>query len=147
MFTVFAPSNEAFTREKWYPGEDGLCDKVKLHVGWGHIMAANIENDMLVKTLLSKRKVRLNIYADGKVVTANGRKIVDTDHEARNGVLHILDDVMSSVYRRAGSVISELDECCPEHSDLIELVKLAGLYNDLDTKGPFTLLAPNNGYI
>ncbi len=53
---------------------------------------------------------------------------------------------MSSVYARAGSVVSEIDECCPEHSDLLELLKLSGLYNKLDKEGPFTLLAPNNGY-
>ena len=53
--------------------------------------------------------------------------------------------VMSSVYARAGSVVSEIDECCPEHSDLLELIKLSGLYNKLDKEGPFTLLAPNNG--
>jgi hypothetical protein len=53
--------------------------------------------------------------------------------------------VMSSVYKRAGSVVSEIDECCPEHSDLVELVKLSGLFNKLDKEGPFTLLAPNNG--
>lgn len=54
---------------------------------------------------------------------------------------------MSSVYKRAGSVISEIDECCPQHSEVVELVKLAGLYGTLDQKGPFTLLAPNNGYV
>ena len=54
---------------------------------------------------------------------------------------------MSSVYARAGSVVSEIDECCPEHSDLLELLKLSGLYNKLDKEGPFTLLAPNNGYV
>ena len=101
-------------------------------------------NELTTKSLLSKRTIRLNVYSN-KVTTANGRTIVQTDFEARNGVLHVIDNVMASVYQRMGSVISEIDECCPQHSELIELVKLAGLYDTLDSKGPFTLLAPNNG--
>ncbi len=33
-------------------------------------------------------------------MTANGRVIRELDHVARNGRLHIIDDVMSSVYDR-----------------------------------------------
>ncbi len=29
---------------------------------------------------------------------------------------------------RAGTVLSELEECCPQHSDMISLLKLSGLY-------------------
>lgn len=143
MFTIFAPSDEAFAREKTYPGEDKLCDKISMHIGWGNIKKADVQNEMTTKTLLSKRTIRINVYGD--VVAANGRKVSQFDNEARNGILHVIDDVMSSVYQRAGSVISEMDECCPQHSEMVELVKLAGLYNMLDTQGPFTLLTPNNG--
>lgn len=79
-------------------------------------------------------------------VTANGRVISSTDHEARNGVIHIIDNVMSSVYDRAGSVVSELDDCCPEHSIVLDLIEDAKLFDKLNTRGPFTFLAPNNGY-
>jgi len=144
FFTVFAPTNEAFANEKVYPGEDTLCDKVKLHIGRGQVKSSEFANELTFKSLLSKRTVRINVYPN-KVVTANGRKVGDVDHEARNGVLHIISDVMSSVYARAGSVVSEMDECCPQHSELLELVKLSGLFGTLDQKGPFTLLAPNNG--
>ena len=78
-------------------------------------------------------------------MTANGRPIVSVDHTARNGVIHIVSEVMSSVFKRQGSVVSEIDECCPQHSILLELVKEAKLFDVLDTKGPFTFLAPLNG--
>jgi uncharacterized surface protein with fasciclin (FAS1) repeats len=113
-------------------------------IGQGNVKSTDIVDEATIKTLLSKRTIRFNIYPN-KAVTANGRKIIATDYEARNGVLHILDNVMSSVYQRAGSVISELDECCAQHSEIVELIKLAGLYHVLDTSGPYTLLAPNNG--
>ncbi len=77
-------------------------------------------------------------------MTANGRVIESFDHEATNGVIHVLSSVMSSIYDREGSVVSELDDCCPQHSTLLELVKTAGLYGMLDEKGPFTLIAPLN---
>ena len=78
-------------------------------------------------------------------VTANGRAVSSSDHLARNGVVHVLSSVMSSVYAREGSVVSELDECCPQHSEILSLVKVAGLYGKMDTEGPFTFLAPTNG--
>jgi len=54
---------------------------------------------------------------------------------------------MSAVYKREGSVISEIEECCPEHSDFLDIVKSSGLYSKLDQEGPVTLLAPNNGLV
>ena len=98
---------------------------------------------MVLKTLQSKRTVRINVYPNGKT-TANGRVVASPDHRARNGVIHVLDDVMSSVYKRAGSVVSELDECCEDQTDFIGLIRDSGLYEMLDETGPFTLIAPNN---
>ena len=80
-------------------------------------------------------------------MTANGRVISSFDHRARNGVIHILDDVMSSVYKRAGSVVSELSECCAEQSMMLGLLKESELWEMLDETGPYTLLAPTNAYI
>jgi transforming growth factor-beta-induced protein len=145
-FTLFAPNNDAFKHEKWYPGEDDFCSKMSIHIARGYYKQADLQDEQVIKSLLSKRTVRLNIYPfKNNLLTANGRPVVDTDHLARNGVVHVVSEVMSSVYARAGSVVSEIDECCPEHSDLIELLKLSGMYNKLDKEGPFTLLAPNNG--
>jgi len=146
-FTLFCPIDDAFEREKIYPGEDTLIDKMRLHVARGMFKSEVFQNEMTFKSLLSKRTVRMNVYTAGtwETLTANGRGVIETDHVARNGVIHILYDVMSSVYDREGSVISEIDECCPQHSQLLELVNYAGLYHHLDTYGPFTFLAPLNG--
>ncbi|TRY70673.1 hypothetical protein TCAL_09688 [Tigriopus californicus] len=144
FFTIFAPSNDAFKNEMTYPDEAPIKSKMLFHIGRGKIYAKDIKNEMTVKSLLSKRRIRLNTYSNGKV-TANGRVISSTDHEARNGVIHIIDDVMSSVYDRAGSIVSELDDCCPQHSIVLGLIKDAKLYDKLNTRGPLTFLAPNNG--
>ena len=34
-FTLFCPTNEGFAREKFYPGEDTMLDKMRMHVARG----------------------------------------------------------------------------------------------------------------
>lgn len=145
-FTLFCPTDEAFAREKFYPGEDTMLDKMRMHVARGKFSSDMFENEITFKSLLSKRTIRINIYSNKQktVTTANGRVVRDFDHVARNGRLHIIEDVMSSVYDRAGSVISEIDECCPQHSQLLELAKMSGMFDTLDQVDPVTLLAPVN---
>lgn len=142
-FTVFAPTDAAFAREKVYPQEATLRDKILLHIGQGEVVESAFANEQVISTVQSKRTVRINVYPNG-VTTANGRVVASTDHFARNGVIHVLDDVMSSVYKRAGSVVSELDECCPEHSTMLGLIRESGLWDMLDETGPYTFLSPDN---
>lgn len=142
-FTIFAPSDAAFAKEKKYPQEATLSEKILLHIGQGEVTSSDFTNEMILKTVQSKRNVRINMYKNGKT-TANGRVITSTDHHARNGVIHIIDDVMSSVYKRAGSIVSELDECCTEMTMMLGLLKTSGLWEMLDKTGPYTLLAPTN---
>ena len=77
-------------------------------------------------------------------MTANGRQIESFDHVAHNGVIHVLSDVMSAVYHREGSVVSELEECCPNHHTLLSLISIGGMYKSLDQTGPYTFFAPND---
>jgi len=146
-FTLFCPTDEAFNNEKFYPGEDTLTDKMRLHVARGKFNSSDFKNEITYRSLLSKRTVRMNTYtANHKhMVTANGRPVVDMDHRARNGYLHVISEVMSSVYDREGSTISEIDSCCPQHDLLIDLVQHAGMYEKIDTAEPVTFLAPTNG--
>ena len=122
---------------------DWLDQLQQKNIGQGDVASTAFVNEMVLKTLQSKRTVRINVYPNGKT-TANGRVVASPDHRARNGVIHVLDDVMSSVYKRAGSVVSELDECCEDQTDFIGLIRDSGLYEMLDETGPFTLIAPNN---
>jgi uncharacterized surface protein with fasciclin (FAS1) repeats len=98
-FTLFVPTDEAFAHEKKYPSEVGVADKLQFHVGLGRYMAKDIEDEATIKTLLHHRTIRFNIYPNKKT-TANGREIVSADHVATNGVIHVINRVMSSVYAR-----------------------------------------------
>lgn len=96
-FTVFAPTDEAFSR---VPKEklDGLLkDKKALagvltyHVVPGKVMAADVVKLNSAQTAQGKP---LNIVAkDGKVMI-NGVRVIKTDIVCKNGVIHVIDAVL-----------------------------------------------------
>ena len=95
-FTVFAPTDEAFaalpagTVEGLLADIPALTKVLTYHVVAGKVMAAD------VVTLTSATTVEgsnLTIDAsDG--VTVNGAKVVATDIECDNGVIHVVDAVL-----------------------------------------------------
>jgi len=145
-FTLFCPTNEAFMRPKFYPGDDTWTDRMRLHVAVGKHNSSDFHNEVVHRTLLDQRDIRINRYTSNQhpLVTANGRPVVEFDHLARNGYLHVISEVMTSVYSRNGSVIGEIERCCPQHSMLLELVDHADFFGKLDHANPVTLLAPLN---
>ena len=66
-----------------------------------------------------------------------------SDFTAHNGVLHIIDRVMVSIYDRDGSIVKELRRC-PVFKTLSKLITIADLTDALHGKGPFTLFAPSD---
>jgi len=146
--TLFCPTDEAYITEPFMPGDDTLIEKMRLTVARGLYNSSYFHNEATFRSMLSQRKIRINQYETGnetQIITANGQPIESMDHRARNGYLHVLGGVMNSVYDRYGSVISELEACCPQHKDLIDLVKYSGLYDEIDTADSVTFLAPTNG--
>jgi len=145
-FTLFCPTNEAFVAQKYFPEEETLVDTMRMHVARGLFESSSFRNEKLYKSLLSKRRIRMNIYPEKSgLVTANGQPVIQSDYRARNGLVHIISGVMTSVYARSGSVISEMKHCCPEHSTVIRLAKKAGLYEKIHKTNPITFLVPTNG--
>ena len=65
------------------------------------------------------------------------------DYTAHNGVLHIIDRVVVSIYERGGSIAKELVRC-PIFKTLSKLISVAELNDALHEKGPFTLFAPTD---
>ncbi len=103
-FTVFAPTDAAFQKlEKSKPGTIAMLlkpeNKSKLaailtyHVVSGKIMAANVmklKNGTYVKTLNGKSIKVSNKHG----VKVNRSKVVKTDIECTNGVIHVIDTVL-----------------------------------------------------
>ena len=64
-FTIFAPTNEAFENPKSYPQHATLLERVSLHIARGLLKESAIEDELKVPSLLSKRKLRFNVYDGG----------------------------------------------------------------------------------
>ena len=101
-FTVFAPTNEAFakvdaaTLKALAADPTGaLADVLKLHVVSGKIMAADAvaAAGTSIETLGGGK---LKVEVNGGEVTVGGAKVVTTDIVASNGVIHVLDSVITA---------------------------------------------------
>jgi len=97
-FTVFAPTNEAFAAIPADQLEALLADKALLtsiltyHVVPGAVMAADLQPTQQVTTAQGD-SVDIEVTQDG--ATINGCNIVATDVEASNGVIHVIDCVLT----------------------------------------------------
>lgn len=100
-FTVFAPTNEAFS--KLPPGTINalLKDKKKLttvltyHVVPGKLMVSDLKRPKTVKTVQGQ-EIRVDglMWHISKYLKVNNGKTVMTDIEATNGVIHAIDTVL-----------------------------------------------------
>ncbi|MBX3286457.1 MAG: fasciclin domain-containing protein [Actinobacteria bacterium] len=103
-FTVFAPTNEAFaalpdgTLDTLLMPEnkDQLAGILTYHVVAGKVMAADLSDGQEVETVNGEM---LTVGIDGEKVTltdaaGNTVNVVDTDIEASNGVIHVIDGVV-----------------------------------------------------
>lgn len=99
-FTVFAPRNSAF--EALPEGEidrlllpanrDELTRLLQLHVVSGQYMASDLANRTTTLTTLSG----LKIIVDGfNGVTVGGVRVGQPDVPARNGVIHVIDGIIT----------------------------------------------------
>ncbi len=139
-FTVFAPSDEAFAKlpegtvAALLENKEKLSSILLYHVVPGKVMAKDAMKLNSAKTLFGQD---LAIEA-GEGVTVGGAKVVKTDIECSNGVIHVIDSVMMPkdiVGIAAGSA---------DFSTLVAAVKAAGLVETLQGDGPFTVFAPTN---
>ena len=96
-FTVFAPTDAAFAKIPKADLDALLKDKAKLtsvltyHVVPGKVMAADVVKLTEAPTVQgSKAKVKV---VDGTVMIDNA-KVVKTDIETSNGVIHVIDAVI-----------------------------------------------------
>lgn len=98
-FTVFAPNDAAFaklppdTLQNLLKPENKqqLIAILTYHVVPGKMMAADVVKQTALKTVNGKM---LPIHVMGNEVTVGNAKILATDVQASNGVIHVIDTVM-----------------------------------------------------
>lgn len=140
-FTLFGPTNEAFENVPGYCSNVPLKDVIKYHIALGAHKEFEFKNNLQLDSFLPRRRLRINIYPQTHSVTVSGRNITNTDNVASNGIVHVLSEVICSLFK--GSAAFELNRC-KAFSVLDDLIKRAGLYSALDGDGPFTVFAPTD---
>lgn len=147
-FTVFAPTNAAFTSLLAELGVSSLNDVSKAtlsnillyHVLDGAQMAASIKTGYF-KTLAkgAGTDTNLSMYIDMSNTMINNRaKITSTDIKADNGVIHVIDKVILP------QSVVDIAVTNPTFSLLVEALTKADLVTTLSGDGPFTVFAPTN---
>lgn len=139
-FTVFAPVNSAFAAldqdqvaRLLEADNQALLQKVlTYHVVPGRILAADLTDGQTVTTVEGST---LTINLDGGA-SVNGVDIIDTDITASNGVVHLIDGVLTQNLDVTDvAVLQGFDT-------LVAALGAAGLVDDLQADGPFTVFAP-----
>ncbi|KAH3892291.1 hypothetical protein DPMN_016406 [Dreissena polymorpha] len=130
-------------RRSWQMTRDLLKQVLNFHVTTGRVYRSVLSNDMLVSSLDTPNKIRENIYVriDTLIYTLDGAIIVTYDHNATNGVIHVIDKVM---YPLPTGPITNITAINPNFGTLLYCLQQGQLLETLSGAGPFTVFAPNN---
>lgn len=146
-FTVFAPTDDAFAKlpagtidELLKPeNKQALTDILLYHVVSGKVMAADVVNLTSATTVLGKD---VTIKVDMGNVYINDAKVVITDIEASNGVIHVIDTVILPPADKADIIDTAVAD--GRFATLAAALTAAGLIDTLKGEGPFTVFAPTD---
>ena len=142
-FTVFAPTDAAFANVP--PGrlayllnpitKDRLQTLLTYHVIGSSVDSSAVLSSPFLTTLSGQRAA-----IDAQALTIDGAQISTTDIICSNGIIHVIDDVMFPELR----TVTGMAATTPDFSTLFTALQVAGLDDDLEGAGPFTVFAPTN---
>ncbi len=144
-FTVFAPTDDAFAKlpegtvEKLLKPEnkEKLVAILTYHVVAGKVKAKDVVKLRGAETVNGQRA---SISVDGETVMVDNAKVVKTDINTSNGIIHVID----SVILPSDKTIVETAAGAGAFNTLIAAAKAAGLAEVLSGEGPFTVFAPTD---
>jgi len=96
-FTVFAPTDDAFAKlpvgtvEALLQNKEQLKAVLTYHVVSGKVMASDVVN---LKSAATVNGQQVSIKVKGETVMVDNAKVVMTDIECTNGVIHVIDTVI-----------------------------------------------------
>ena len=144
-FTVFAPTDDAFdalpeglVADLLADPSGDLTDILLYHVVGAQALSTDLADGDTFTTLLGK-DITVTINAEGEVFI-NDAQVVIADLMADNGVVHVIDAVLTPPVITVVDIIlgSEV------HTTLAAAVAAAGLVDALSAEGPFTVFAPTD---
>jgi transforming growth factor-beta-induced protein len=143
-FTVFAPTDEAFAAIDPEVLDDLLADKELLtavltyHVAPGRLTSGDVAGFRFAPTLNGKFA---SVSFDGATVRLDDARVIATDIEAANGIIHVIDKV---ILPEPIQDIVQLARSTGIFNTLLAAVDAAGLTSVLKGPGPFTVFAPTD---
>src|SRR5688572_4360695 len=152
-FTVFAPTDEAFaalpagTLDELLKPENkqSLTNILLYHVVPGKVMASDVTTLTSATTVLGKD---VAIKADMGDVYINDAKVILTDIETSNGVIHVIDAVIlppaDETAVEENSTIVDLAVADGRFTTLVAALQAADLVETLSGEGSFTVFAPTD---
>jgi len=96
-YTIFAPSNDAFNQlpkgvlDKLLQNKKDLVSILTYHVVPGQILSKDAKT-MKIRTLNGQD---LNLESVGGLITVDDAEVIQPDIKAKNGVIHVIDEVIS----------------------------------------------------
>merc|ERR1711957_233593 len=150
-FTVFAPTNEAFSKIETKALKALLADKAELtKVLEYHVVAANfsMRELMAVKTSKTVEGEVVTVSDPGSsVIKVNDATVLKANNGASNGIVHVIDTLLMPPSSPPLPTKADIVHVAERNGDLSTLVKAltAGkLVNTLEGAGPFTVFVPTN---
>ena len=152
-FTVFAPTDEAFaalpagTLDELLKPENkqSLTDILLYHVVPGSVMAADVSGMTSATTVLGED---VAIKVDMGDVYINDAKVIVTDIQTSNGIIHVLDAVimpaMDEAITEENNTIVDIAVADGRFTTLVAALEAAELVETLNGEGPFTVFAPTD---
>ena len=161
-YTVFAPTDDAFAKlpegtvESLLADIPALTDILLYHVVAGNVKAADV---VALESAATAQGAELSITVNGQAVMVNDARVVITDIEASNGVIHVIDAVLLPPQPVPTPTLAPTATPEPEPQSLtivdiaaadgrfgtlVAAVQAAGLVETLQGEGPFTVFAPTD---
>ncbi|MEZ5021283.1 MAG: fasciclin domain-containing protein [Bacteroidales bacterium] len=146
-FTVFAPTNAAFTAlfsELGISGVDALTKETLTPILLYHVLGTEAKSSMITTGYYNTLSPAQGSTLSLKVDVSSGVKLNKTtnvtaaDVDVKNGVIHVIDRVLLP------PTVVDLALSNDSFSILVQAVVKANLVSALSASGPFTIFAPTN---
>jgi transforming growth factor-beta-induced protein len=162
-YTVFAPTDDSFaalpegTVEGLLEDPEGALKDILLYHVVGSVVPAETVVTLDSADTLQGEPVAISVV-DGEVVLNDSAKVIITDIEASNGIIHVIDavilppsmmeaaaeDTMSEDEMMDAKSIAEIAAEDGRFTTLVAAVEAAGLAETLSGEGEFTVFAPTD---
>jgi uncharacterized surface protein with fasciclin (FAS1) repeats len=145
--TVFAPTDAAFnnlpegTLEALLADPSGLLTEILVY----HVAEGAVTSDMLMdgQQIVTLQGQSVTVTLSEGLVFINDAQVIFADIIASNGVVHVIDAVLTPAQPLESSVWDIIANSA-DHNTLEVAIEAAGLVETLDFPGTFTVFAPTD---